>query len=794
MRSLFTKNFMFLLLTMLGVQLTAQNINTLTINSPSGIAGDYTAVRAAFGSTNNTPITANAAFVDDGTVRPTEGCNAITNNVTGLVAFIDRGTCEFGTKALRAENRGAIVAIICNNAANATQDPFSMVPGSQGGSVNIPTFMISYNDCQKIRTDILAGGVNVTLSYKCVSTAEYGDNVVWGKEPGEGDFRNGLNDWQTDNGWEWNPDGNMNRGTFGGTQMMSPSACNGIMEFNGDFLDNSGTCPAPCTGAIISPNIDLTAFNIEGISIEFSQSLRQFLSQYRLVVSKNGGITWPDTVVLNAGTYYTNDFATNHDRVKVALRGYEGVAQIRFKFEIVGNYYYWGIDDVVVINEAPFVDLTVNQNFYAVAPSYKTPASQVADMPFLADIQNLGNQTAENSLLTATVRNATSGEVLAVLENEYPEVLGLGIVENQVFPDAYVPPAVVGAYNVEYEIQATGDSNEANNARDFFFEVTDRTFSKTPSEAQVNAAYFGNVYGNLNYWNGQRYFTVGNAYYVANGNASNGAPYIASKVRYGLQNPLSEVNFSFVRVDIYEWVDLNGDGDASPDERERVGTNFQFIDSDVANLRVIETEVFAADPDGEPIEGQPVRLKSDANYLVLLHSSPLDEANPPMRFLGTDPRSRNDFYRDLYYGATALAYRELGLLRGATTFGERGTSADVAEIDNRTFFAIDFKTAFVELDIDVASSTTDFSNNIKVSTFPNPASRDLFIDLTLEKVSTVVKVDLVGMDGRMVMSKIFENVQDDRLRLDVSTLVAGTYTVLINTEEGAVSRKVVVQK
>ncbi|MBK9734042.1 MAG: hypothetical protein IPO92_03355 [Saprospiraceae bacterium] len=75
MQRFFTKNLILLVLSFVSINLMGQTINTLTINSPSGIQGDYVAVRAAFGSTSNTPITANAVFVNDGTANATFGCS-----------------------------------------------------------------------------------------------------------------------------------------------------------------------------------------------------------------------------------------------------------------------------------------------------------------------------------------------------------------------------------------------------------------------------------------------------------------------------------------------------------------------------------------------------------------------------------------------------------------------------------------------------------------------------------------------------------------------------------------------
>ncbi|MBK9149777.1 MAG: hypothetical protein IPM26_01795 [Saprospiraceae bacterium] len=403
MRSIFTKIFTLLVSFSLGSVLVGQNINTLTINSPAGIAGNYEVVRAAFGSTSNNPITANAAFGRDASANPTHGCNALTNSLTGLIGFVDRGSCTFIQKAQRAQAAGAIALVICQNAPD-----WPFVAEGTDPNITIPVFTISLADCQKIRTDILAGGVNATLRFffECSNEdPQYGEKVIWGKNPGEGDFTGGFNGWSfdKDNLWEWNGTGQITKQSYSAdVNMMSFTRCDGFAEFNSDFLDNggggafgSGPCPSlsppngtanvpPCTGELISPNINLTGINVQGIIVEFSQAYRTFRNRYFISASKDGGENWSTPIEINVGRDIYNG------RERVALNGFEGASQIRIKFIHFGQYYYWAIDDVVIINDK-FPDLKVNDNFYSVSPQLRTPKSQVSEIPLLADIENIGN-------------------------------------------------------------------------------------------------------------------------------------------------------------------------------------------------------------------------------------------------------------------------------------------------------------------------------------------------------------------------------------------------------------------
>ncbi len=132
----------------------------VTENSPT--ARDFVAGRGTWGGDLDPPTTGDLELVEDGTGN-NEGCNALIGFTPGNVALIDRGTCEFGTKALNAENAGASGVIIVNN----QQLPNGIIPmgaGANGGSVTIPTVMIGNADGQLLKDELaLPATVNVTL-------------------------------------------------------------------------------------------------------------------------------------------------------------------------------------------------------------------------------------------------------------------------------------------------------------------------------------------------------------------------------------------------------------------------------------------------------------------------------------------------------------------------------------------------------------------------------------------------------------------------------------------------------
>jgi hypothetical protein len=100
---------------------------------------------------------------------PPEACAISLSNaasVTGCVVLIQRGACAFGTKVLRAQQAGAVAAIVINSAGGSL---VQMAPGTDGASVNIPSGMISLADGDALRF-ILSLGAKVTGAFPVDAT------------------------------------------------------------------------------------------------------------------------------------------------------------------------------------------------------------------------------------------------------------------------------------------------------------------------------------------------------------------------------------------------------------------------------------------------------------------------------------------------------------------------------------------------------------------------------------------------------------------------------------------------
>jgi len=100
---------------------------------------DYGTYASSFGAALTlTGVTGPLAVYADASGVTSDGCEASTTALTGKVALIDRGTCDFTVKVLNAQKAGAVAAIIINNVASS-----AFAPGGTDRKVKIPSGMVS---------------------------------------------------------------------------------------------------------------------------------------------------------------------------------------------------------------------------------------------------------------------------------------------------------------------------------------------------------------------------------------------------------------------------------------------------------------------------------------------------------------------------------------------------------------------------------------------------------------------------------------------------------------------------
>ena len=101
----------------------------LIVHTPPAIAGTYAAGRALFGA-GSAGLPGNIVLALDPSnasgPSSTDGCSALTNagSVSGKIALIDRGSCDFTVKVKNAQDAGALGAVIANNVVGPVSSPW----------------------------------------------------------------------------------------------------------------------------------------------------------------------------------------------------------------------------------------------------------------------------------------------------------------------------------------------------------------------------------------------------------------------------------------------------------------------------------------------------------------------------------------------------------------------------------------------------------------------------------------------------------------------------------------------
>ena len=138
----------------------------VTVNAPASL-GTFAVGTATFGPALTSPgvkgFVAIAKDADedgpDGSSTDTDGCSPITTNLSGKIALIDRGSCNFTVTVKHAQAAGAIGVLSVNNVASTP------TPGLSGtdSTITIPTVQISQADGNKLRAVAVRGKAQVTI-------------------------------------------------------------------------------------------------------------------------------------------------------------------------------------------------------------------------------------------------------------------------------------------------------------------------------------------------------------------------------------------------------------------------------------------------------------------------------------------------------------------------------------------------------------------------------------------------------------------------------------------------------
>lgn len=765
----------FLFSFLLAGTVIGQGSHTVIIDDPSPVAGEYQVLIGNFGPVfcEADDITGELIVIED-LGGLTTACDSVVNDLTGKIAIIDRGSCDFSSKVYEAQKKGAIAVLVCNNVDESAFT--SMGAGGNAELVTIPSFFMLKSDCDVIRAEIV-NGVTITIDRNDLQDDFEGEEIY------REEFANGLGDWTarvvtcadgSPSGelWRFDANGEGVDPCAGPVAIVSPSSCNGAMVFESGFADNgdvcptttpggNGTCPSPHVGELISPEIDLTGSNASGYSLRFYQITAQFLSTYWVGWSYDGGTSW-DSVQVNTEVG-VNEF-DNEPVIKVPLVGSQDASSVMVKFRYEADYYLWLIDDVQIISQEAN-NLQVKSNFYAIPPNASTPLSQAEPFGFLADIENIGASEQSNVNLNVTVVD-TNFNIVYSDDLSYGAVPPNTLVENVPFNNTFTP-AQQGEFLGIYDISSDfPDADSSNNFQFFFFEVSDTTFSKEFGPTRV----IGPAQAEWDE-NEPHSWAYGNYYYVKNGQGN----YVRS-VTFGLGNP-SEVANRGLLVTLYKWAeDTNNDGNADANERTPVGFTFYSVTGNEAPGAPITIPF--------PTPGEDaLELEDETPYLIMLEYLTNDAVN--LDLVASE---------DLDYGASILVSQQLGAPRYAGMLGING------DLTTEPYSSLGFGTDLVPMvrlnvGANPATSTKELvSIENEFAVYPNPATAVLNVQLALQESASTAQLRIFDISGRTLLQRKYDSVQLESFQYPVNHLAAGTYFLQVITENGTGTKKFIVTK
>lgn len=665
--------------------------------------------------------------------------------------------------------------------------PSLMADGSAEASANAAIVTVDISDAA-------AGSSEVYVQWQWTGNFEFSWSVddvkLFDTEPSNAppgsvyyeDFNGGMGDWEIVNtmpsdgslGWEYYPVPDVGNGAFAaeGTILQSLTPENGAMVMNYDFLNTQGEAsnapafPYPdIVSELISPVIDLSDVDKQ-LAVEFSQLFRrlnpaagQFFSSYS--ISRDGGLTYEDPVDTNP-TAEINGAALN-SRQYFPITGIAGEDSLRIKFTYAGDFYYWAIDDITLV-ERPDNDMQANENFFAVAPNAITPASQVEPINFLIDIQNVGGKAQENVAVDVSIVDSAGDEVFTTTE-EYGTIISDSIAENRIFAQTFTPTDEgPETYIATYSVRADStDADPENNSIEFTFAVSDTTFAKDSGGTGGVAPGADDNY------------TYGNIFHVPNGDG-----YFARYMSFSVSNAddLADAGESITTY-LYQWDGVGGEELSIAPENLRVlaFNAYTFTGDEGDGLITIPVD----------LDGNAVPLEDDTYYVVAIEYDTDEEQT----FFMNVSRERD-------YQATWFMTDSLDMPRYASALdvGNTGTLGLVGF----GFGVVPVIRMHIGDNDDINRPGIATSTQVilpaenKVAIFPNPVENNLQLSIDLTEATDRLFVKVFDNSGRLVLNESYDSIRQSDLSYSVKNLAAGAYYLQVVTDAGVRTKRFVVQR
>ncbi len=508
-----TKFFFFFFNLLLATGIVAQT--TLEIVSPASISGRIQCAFADFGPqiTAGT-VSGDIVYVDG---ADSLGCNPLGIDLTGKIALIDRGGCQFSDKALNAQNAGATGVII---ALEPGRNLMFVVPGGTvADQITIPVIAMIEQDWigikEVLKSTLVRGDIYMYDEFA-------GENIIY-----EETFDGGLNGWTSvnpappDSPWVWTADGGADGSVF---FVNGPSTqLNGAAIFDANKYSAAvagGPPPYPDYRAeLISPSIDVS--DHDDLYIVFYQANWPLnardpnLPQMGFQYSTNDGVDYSNIIPVETENVFTatETNVVHTEGVRILIEDLNFTENLRLKFVFDGDFYIWALDDIRLV-APPDDELAIESSFYPLL-SYATPTEHIPydTFGFSASILNGGI----NDQFNVEVKASIVGEDGTVYYTQ-SRTTDLMAFERLTISDFDGQSAVLdpGNYFLEYNISSPGmvDQIPGNNTQRYPFVITIDTFAHELTAQQdilqsftanLGDYYFGNFFS-VGFGGGPNYF------------------------------------------------------------------------------------------------------------------------------------------------------------------------------------------------------------------------------------------------------------------------------------------------
>lgn len=732
---------------------------TLELKSPSSIADEIQVAPARFGTViTDQAINGEIVYVDGPDML---GCNPISIDLTGKIAMIDRGTCNYSLKAYYAQQAGATAMLLAYEEGRELM--FVLTPGDSADAVQIPVAAIVEEDYAIIKQALETESVQASIYNKDVFE---GSNVVF-----EETFPFGLNGWTSeapvppDSHWVWTQDGGSDQVVFfvnSPTSMLDGAAIFDAAWFSRDVGPNP---PYPdYTGELISPPIDVSDHNT--LYLTFYQSnwplnQRNFpLPQTAIQYSIDDGITWSQLIEVETENVLTSVEESYHhtETVRMLLEDLNFTENLRLKFIFDGDYYIWALDDIRLI-VPPDNELALESTFYPLI-HYATPEAHISTdtMGFRVDLINGGlNDLFGNTATVSIVRDDDIVYHEQIIQFDLPAFGRDTLIFN-----SWAPTLPQGNYTLNYvlDIPNTTDEFPDNNSASFPFVITEDVFSQElASQEQIVRSYSNSA--DPYYWGSV--FTVSSA-------AAPPCLLMGTELAANANDgALDGENFTLY---LLKWNDNN---DGYPDYlTELVMDGSSPLEHPNFELRALSL----VDPSGL---GQ-----NELFELNVSDGSWLDENAVPLTEIALEP------------GTYAIVGEFSGNAVGLAAYNSEnlaGVPTILYNIDNDGMWSPGFVDNFfpvirTTVQCAVANSNQELSKD-QARVYPSITADRINIELDLE---TRQQVELVIMDmqGRRVIHRDLGEVRTGQFTQSLKELNNGLYLVNLATADGQLQSKITV--